>query len=163
MSFSVRPLFAFTSVLLWGGGALAAQTTGKVQGSVTGPDGAPLANAQVTVVGTSFGAVADDKGYYFINNIPAGSYRMQAQYIGMAPGQAEGVRILAGQTLTQNFPLQNKPLTVTGINVVAAADAAVPRDQVTSKSIVSGDLVQNLPVQNVPQRDRPAARGRRVR
>ncbi|HWH02968.1 MAG TPA: TonB-dependent receptor [Gemmatimonadales bacterium] len=149
MSFSVRSLFAFTSVLVLGGGALAAQTTGKVQGSVTGPDGAPLAHAQVTVTGTSFGAVSDDKGYYFINNIPAGLYRMQAQYIGMAPGQAEGVRILAGQTLTQNFPLQNKALTVTGINVVAAADAAVPRDQVTSKTIVSGDLVQNLPVQNV--------------
>lgn len=53
MSFSVRSLFAFTSVLVLGGGAVAAQTTGKVQGSVTGPDGAPLAHAQVTVTGTS--------------------------------------------------------------------------------------------------------------
>src|SRR2546422_3997939 len=52
----------------------AQQLTGKVEGTVTGDKGAPIASAQVTIVGTSFGALTDNKGYYFINNVPVGSY-----------------------------------------------------------------------------------------
>ena len=63
----------------------AQQTTGKIEGTVTDQAGVPLANAQVFVVGTSFGAVTNDKGYYFINNVPVGAYTVRAQFIGYAP------------------------------------------------------------------------------
>ena len=54
----------------------AQQTTGKVEGTVTDQAGVALANAQIFVAGTSFGAVTNDKGYYFINNVPVGAYPM---------------------------------------------------------------------------------------
>jgi len=74
---------------------LAAQeVTGKVEGSVTDQAGAPVANAQVFVVGTSFGAVTNDKGYYFINNVPVGTYSLRAQFIGYAPSEVRAVRVL---------------------------------------------------------------------
>ena len=75
---------------------LAAQAvTGKVEGSVTDQAGAPVANAQVFVVGTSFGAVTNDKGYYFINNVPVGTYNVRAQLIdvredAIVGGRADG-------------------------------------------------------------------------
>ena len=64
----------------------AQQTTGKIEGTVSDQAGAPVANAQVFVVGTSFGAVTNDKGYYFVNNVPVGTYSLRAQFIGFAPG-----------------------------------------------------------------------------
>src|SRR5207302_6439973 len=81
--------------------SLAAQeVTGKVEGTVSDQAGAPVANAQVFVVGTSFGAVTNDKGYYFINNVPVGTYSMRAQFIGYAPSEVRAVRVLGGPTLT---------------------------------------------------------------
>ena len=148
MSVSVRTLFTLAAALVLGGGVAAAQTTGKIQGSVTDQGGGPLAKAQVTIVGTAFGAVSDDKGYYFINNVPPGTYTLRAQFIGYAPTDLTGVRVLGGQTLTQNFPMKPSAVVVGGINVVAAANPIVPRDEVTSKSIVSGDEIHSLPVDN---------------
>jgi len=84
----------------------AAQSTGKIQGTVTNQAGEAVAKAQVIVVGTAFGAVTDDKGYYFINNVPPGTYTLRAQFIGYAPTELTGVRVLGGQTLTENFPMK---------------------------------------------------------
>ncbi|HWH03892.1 MAG TPA: TonB-dependent receptor [Gemmatimonadales bacterium] len=124
-------------------------TTGKVQGTVTNQAGEAVAKAQVIVVGTAFGAVTDDKGYYFINNVPPGTYTFRSQFIGYAPTELTGVRVLGGQTITENFPMKPSAVVVGGINVVAAANPIVPRDQVTSKSIVSQQTFANLPVDNV--------------
>ena len=126
----------------------AQQTTGKIEGSVTDQAGAPLANAQVFVVGTSFGAVTNDKGYYFINNVPVGSYTLRAQFIAFAPTELRDVRVLGGQTITQTIKLTPSAIEVIGISV-EASNPIVPRDQVTSKTIVSGAQVNDLPVDDV--------------
>ena len=61
---------------------LHAQATGKLEGRVRDQAGAPIAGAQVRVEGTAFGAVADARGYYFINNVPAGSMDLTASSSG---------------------------------------------------------------------------------
>jgi outer membrane receptor for ferrienterochelin and colicin len=127
----------------------AQQTTGKIEGTVSDQAGAPIANAQVFVVGTSFGAVTNDKGYYFVNNVPVGTYSLRAQFIGFAPSEVTSVHVLGGQTITENIKMQSSAVVLTGITVTAAANPIVPRDQVTSKGIVAGDLVENLPVDDV--------------
>ena len=129
--------------------ASAQQTTGKVEGTVTDQAGVALANAQIFVAGTSFGAVTNDKGYYFINNVPVGSYTLRAQFIGYAPTEVRDVRIFGGQTITQDIKLAPSAIQVSGLTVTAASNPIVPRDQVASKSIVSGDLVNKLPVDDV--------------
>ncbi|HET7249495.1 MAG TPA: carboxypeptidase-like regulatory domain-containing protein, partial [Gemmatimonadales bacterium] len=110
--------------------AAAQQTTGKLEGTVTDQAGGPLANAQVIVVGTSFGSVSDAKGYYFINNVPVGSYTLRAQFIGYAPTEVQNVRILGGQTITQNVKLSPSAVVVSGVTVTAASNPLVPRDEV---------------------------------
>ena len=126
----------------------AQQTTGKIEGAVTDPAGVPLANAQVFVVGTSFGGVTNDKGYYFINNVPVGTYLLRAQFIGYAPTEVRDVRVLGGQTITQNVKLTPSAIQVGGVSV-EASNPIVPRDQVTSKTIVSGAQINDLPVDDV--------------
>ena len=128
--------------------AAAQQTTGKIEGTVTDQAGVPLANAQVFVVGTSFGAVTNDKGYYFINNVPVGSYTIRAQFIGYAPSEQRETRVFGGQTITVSVKLTPSAIQVGTISVTAS-NPIVPRDQVTSKSIVSGDMVNDLPVSDV--------------
>jgi len=65
----------------------------------------PVNGAQVWVIGTSLGALTNDKGYYFINNVPAGVYTLRATYIGLQPAETRNARILAGQTMTIDFSL----------------------------------------------------------
>jgi hypothetical protein len=128
--------------------AAAQQTAGKLEGTVTDQAGVPLANAQVFVVGTSFGAVTNDRGYFFINNVPVGSYTIRAQFIGYAPSEQRDTRVFGGQTITVNVKLTPSAIQVGTISVTAS-NPIVPRDQVTSKSIIAGSDINNLPIDDV--------------
>ncbi len=144
--------FAAAAVLACSANSLAAQgTTGKIEGTVRDQAGAPVAGAQVLIVGSAFAGATNEQGYYFINNVPAGVVTLRAQYIGYAPAEARGVRVLAGQTHTQNLTLAQQAVTVEGITVEVAANPLVPRDQTTSKPIVQGDVIENLPADAVSQ------------
>jgi hypothetical protein len=127
---------------------LAAQATGKIEGRVRDNAGAPIANAQVFVVGTAFSALTNAQGYYFINNIPTGPVDMRAAFVGYRPVLARGVLVRGGQTGTQDFALEASVVTVQDI-VVTAERPLVPRDQVTSKPAISGDLTDQLPTDRI--------------
>jgi hypothetical protein len=129
----------------------AQQTTGKIQGTVTDDKGAPVASAQVTIVGTSFGALTDNKGYYFINNVPVGSYTVRAKFIGFTAAEVPNVRVQGGFTLDVNIKLTPSAIAIGPVTVEAAANPIVPRDKVTSGATVAGDLVHNLPLDDVRQ------------
>jgi len=34
-----------------------------------------------------------EKGYYFVNNVPVGTYTLRAQFIGFAPSEVRNVRV----------------------------------------------------------------------
>ena len=84
------------------------------------------------IEGTALTATADPRGYYFINNVPAGTYALRVQYVGYKPVRYEGVRILSGQTITQDVKLEATAVEIQELTVVAADQALVPRDKVTS-------------------------------
>jgi hypothetical protein len=130
--------------------ALAAQeATGKIEGSVTDQTGAPIASAQVTLVGTAFGSLTSERGYYFMNNVPTGVYTVRAKFIGYTASEVTGVRVLGGQTLTTNIKLTPSAVAIGPVIVEAAANPIVPRDQVTSKSIITN--VGDLPLDDIRQ------------
>ena len=80
--------FALAAVALgFGAGSLLAQgSTGKIEGRVRDQAGAPIANAQVFLVGTAFNALTNPQGYYFINNVPLGSQTVTASFLGYQAG-----------------------------------------------------------------------------
>ena len=83
--------------LALGAGTLLGQgSTGKIEGRVRDQAGAPIANAQVFVVGTAFNALTNPQGYYFINNVPAGTISVRSAFIGYKSTQVDGVKVLAG-------------------------------------------------------------------
>jgi hypothetical protein len=147
-----RVASAVAAVVLFGAGSLLAQsTTGKIEGTVKDQSGAPIAGAQVLIVGSAFQATTNERGYFFMNNVPAGVVTVRAQYIGYAPNEVRNVRVLASQTMTVNPVLEQRAIEVTGITVTVEQNPIVPRDQVTSKPIVQGEVIQELPVDAVSQ------------
>lgn len=143
-------VFGFAALL--GASSLAAQgTTGKIEGTVRDQAGAPVAGAQVLIVGSAYATTTNEQGYYFFNNIPAGVMTVRAQFIGYAPTEVRNVRVFAGQTFTSNITIEQRAVEVGGINVVAEANPLVPRDQVSSKPIVRGETIEQLPADNINQ------------
>jgi outer membrane receptor protein involved in Fe transport len=127
-------------------------STGKIQGRVTdAATGAPIAGAQVLVDGTTLGNLTNDQGFYFVNEVPAGLQNIRAQFIGYRAFVIEAQRILAGQTTSLNFELEQSAVELEAITVEGERNPLVPRDQVTSKSIVKGELIEKWPVDNVGQ------------
>jgi len=130
-------------------GALFAQATGKIEGRVRDQAGAPIANAQVTIVGTAFGALTNNQGYYFFNNVPVSTVAVRAAFVGYKSAESQGVRVLAGQTVTQDIQLEQTPFQVDEITITAATTPLVPRDEVTTKQRLSGDYVEQLPADRI--------------
>src|SRR5438132_1475021 len=88
---------AVAAALVLGAASLAAQqTTGKIEGSVTDQQGGPVANAQVTIVGTSFGALTNEEGYSFINNEPVGGTNSGSQGITVSTNALEEASVTTG-------------------------------------------------------------------
>ena len=145
----VARVLAAAALLAFGATELGAQgATGKIQGTVIDPTGQPVANAQVFILGTAFAALTNETGFYFFNNVPAGTYDLRAQFIGYQPAEVRGIRVLADQTLTVNFGLSGA-VAIEAITITAAETPIVPRDQVSSRAITTGDNIDQLPVDDV--------------
>ena len=147
LAFALIPiLLALTSP------AVAQVTTGKVQGRVTDAvTGEPIAGAQVRIRNSSLGNLTNDQGFYFINEVAAGLQDIESGFLGYRAVVVEGERILAGQTTNINFELQQEAVELEAIVVQGERNPLVPRDQVSTKSIVRGQVVDVLPVDNVSQ------------
>ncbi|HEX3236677.1 MAG TPA: carboxypeptidase regulatory-like domain-containing protein [Gemmatimonadales bacterium] len=149
----VARLIALAAVAMgWGAGSLLAQgSTGKIEGRVRDQAGAPIATAQVFVVGTAFNALTNAQGYYFINNVPASTVAVRAAFIGYKSTQVEGVKVLAGQTITVDVQLEQTAVQIQEITVVNQTQPLVPRDEVTTKQRVDGQFADKLPVDRINQ------------
>jgi hypothetical protein len=134
----------FVAVSVTSGHAQA--TTGKIQGRVTTSTGQPIASAQVSIDGTSLGNITNDEGFYFINEVPAGLQNIRAQSIGYRTQITSQQRVLAGQTHTINFTLEQAAVEIDAIVVTGERNPLVPRDQVSSRSIVTGETIDQLPI-----------------
>ncbi len=127
-----------------------AQASGKIQGRVVEAEtGAPISGAFVQVLGTSRGAITSEDGFYFINEVPAGVHTIVTEFIGHRTVRVENQRVLAGQTMTVDFNLPTAPIELEELVVEGERNPLVPRDQVSSKAIITGELIDQLPIDNV--------------
>lgn len=120
----------------------AAAQNGTIRGRVTGDNGAPIAAAQVSVVGTQRGALTDQHGLYVVLNVPAGAATVRVQSIGYAAAE-EQVTVPAGGSATQNFRLRQEAIQLERVavtvgsraRITAAEELAVPVDVFTQAEI----------------------------
>jgi len=125
-----------------------AGTTGKIAGRVIDLDGNPLIGAAVMIVGTSYGAMTDANGEYFIINLIPGTYNLRAQMVGMGVQEVQGVQVVADLTTRMDFNLST---TAVGLTTVLVTDqrAMIERGVTASITIVSRDEIKTLPVAGI--------------
>ena len=82
----VMMIALFTTILF-------SQTTGKIKGIVLDEGGDPLPGANIVVEGTTWGAEADEDGYYYIIGVRAGTYTLKAEFVGYSPQEVKDVKV----------------------------------------------------------------------
>ncbi|MBN2089177.1 TonB-dependent receptor, partial [candidate division KSB1 bacterium] len=142
-------LCLFLFVLLCLPQTLPAATTGKIAGKVIDQQsGEPLIGANVSIVGTSYGAATDFNGDFYIINIPPGKYALQASMMGY--GNVKMENILVATNATTNLTFKLAPTVIEGETVVVTADAiAFKKDRTSSVRNVSSDQIDVLPIENM--------------
>jgi outer membrane receptor protein involved in Fe transport len=123
---------------------LSAQTGGKISGKITDQDtGEPLVGCNVVVVGTLMGAATDVDGTYFILNVPAGKYDVQASLIGYQKVLQRDVIVNSDRTTVADFKLKSSALVQQEV-VVEAVRPDVPPEKTSTSTIFRPEDVQSL-------------------
>ena len=151
----VRATLVALAVLVFGPPtrSLTAQAqNGTVRGRVTEAGSQrPVSDVQVTVVGTSFGALTSQNGEYTISNVPAGQRTIRLRRLGFNAADRP-VTVTAGQpttldvTLTQSAT-QLEQLVVTG--TAGAAERKTVGNSITQLDVA--ELTQKQTMLNVTE------------
>ena len=119
---------------------------GKISGVITDEaTSAPLANATLTIVGTSSTATTNDGGYYVMTNIPPGGYDVKAELTGYASETVVGAKVFAGLTTTLNFALDAAEVITLKEIEVTATKPLIKRDVTQSTRIIEADEIAAMP------------------
>ena len=133
-------------IVIFGTHAAIAATTGKISGIVT-DEGTkqPLANAKVTIVGTSTTATTNDAGYYVMTNITPAGYDVRIELTGYRSKTVEATTVFAGLTTTINFALEaSEVVELEGITVTAARPL-IKKDVTQTTRIIEADEIETMP------------------
>jgi len=110
---------------------------GAVSGTVTGSNGAPIADVQVSLPELRRSTTSDSSGHYTIAGVPAGTYTATFQRIGYAPAVRRIVS--SGGDITVDVTLRETVVELTGIQVTASANATSALNSPQPTSVVAGD------------------------
>ncbi|MGH1366692.1 MAG: TonB-dependent receptor [Calditrichia bacterium] len=132
-------------------GLVFAGTTGKIAGVVKDAEtGEVLTGAVVYLDGQNYGATTDVDGYYFILNVPPGSYTLVAEILGYGKVQLQGLRVKIDQTTQQDFKLSSKAIEGQEVNVVAD-QPLIQKDVTASVATIGAEEIAALPVDDFDQ------------
>ena len=121
---------------------------GKIAGVVQDDSGQALPGANVfaEVGGERVGTTADDKGRYFLLNIPPGAYSVEASFIGHQTVRQTQIEVRLDLTTTVDFALKTEAIEGEAITVVAEAPL-VERSLTTSRATIGrAELNNTMPV-----------------
>jgi hypothetical protein len=144
---SRRILFAF-SVGLLATGAVMAQSTAEIVGTVTDPTGAGVARSKVIAINAGTGAARETltevSGDYTLTLLPPGTYNLSVEAAGFRKIAQNGVVLEVDQHARINFTLQVGQVTEV-VDVVAAAPLLESQSSSIGR-VIPGDFVNELPL-----------------
>ena len=117
-----------------------AQVNGRIIGKVIETTtGSVLPGANLVIEGTSRGAAADPNGRFTISDLPPGSYKVTASFLGYQ-NLTKDVEVSANQTVTLNFSLQEAILT--GETVEVYGELTRGQAKALQKQKVAQNIIQ---------------------
>lgn len=109
-SLAAAIVLAIVTVLVAGFGASAQSQFGSVSGTITDQNGRPMVDTTLVLSNapaqTKYQVKSDAAGHYEFVGLPAGSYELLLESLGMAAIKREGLAIAAGQAVTVNAVMQ---------------------------------------------------------
>jgi outer membrane protein assembly factor BamB len=130
---------------------LSAQPAGTVAGTVTGPDGAAVAGAQVRLLDTPLSATTGPDGGYTISQVPEGQWTIRVTADGFRAVQVP-VTVTAGQVAPGSVQLPaTSPIAVidtTGSSVHGVSLAAMLSEEGYEVDLVGRANLATLPVED---------------
>lgn len=138
-----KSLLILIMALLLSPAAIFAQAKASVQGTITDDQtGETLVGATVIVKGTTTGSITDLSGNYAISNLNAGTYTLEASYVGYSSMQ-KTVTITTGQNAVVDFKLKSSAVdlnqvVVTGVvNPKSALESSIAITSIKPKALQS--------------------------
>src|SRR5215471_2893706 len=119
-----------------------AQQVGRIVGRVMVGEGQYLAGIQVTVIGTSRGALSDTAGRFTITDVPAGQQIVRATRLGYSPA-SQTVTVTSGQAITVTLQLTTSIVQLEGV-VTIGYGTQNRREVNGSVSTVRADVMQQV-------------------
>ncbi|MFQ6676386.1 MAG: TonB-dependent receptor domain-containing protein [Fidelibacterota bacterium] len=137
---------AFAFVMAAGVTVLTAGTTGKIQGTVKDKKtGEALVGVNVVLQGTQQGAATDWEGYYFISNIPPGTYTVVFSMIGYRTTEVHEVKVWIDRTTDVHVQLEETAVEMEA--VVVQAERPIVQPEITNKAIsVTSEEIETMPI-----------------
>jgi iron complex outermembrane receptor protein len=135
---------SFFAFLMFFSFSVAALAQTGIRGTITDAAGQPLFNASVLVEGQGKGAVSNDKGYYEITGLKAGTYNLIYKFMGFSP-QNDQVTVVANQMVTNDFQFASKiqdvgDVVVIGYGTQRTKDLTGSATVINEKNFVQGSL-----------------------
>jgi hypothetical protein len=126
--------------------------TGKLSGVIRDRDTRePLVGANVVLLGTMLGASTSTEGFYFVNNVPPGLYRVQVRLIGYQTVVYNNVKVMADVTTELNAALPASAVELGAVEIIAHRPV-VQKDLTSTRTIVDGEtIVKDLRFQDVQE------------
>lgn len=147
---SIYTVLSSIMILFFLSATIFAGTTGKISGKATDAEtGEPLIGASIVIEGTYLGAASDVNGYYYINNIPPGKYKVIASSIGYHKMTVENIIVKIDLTTKLDIKLTPTSVTLSSEVVVRAERPLVQKDLTSSSATVSADDIKMMPVESV--------------
>jgi len=126
--------------------------TGKLMGYIKDAQTRePILGANIILEGTYLGAAANEDGYYYINNIPPGSYRVIISAIGYNKIIYENVSIRIDLTSELNVDLTSTVIEMKEEVVVRSTRPLVQKDLTSTSVTITSDEIRMMPVESISQ------------
>lgn len=121
---------------------------GKIAGRVVDVFGETLPGVNVSLAGTTQGAVTDLDGNYIILRVKPGTYGVRASFIGFASQTMAGVEVIVDKTSRIDFTLTEEVFEGEEI-IITAERGIVQVDRTTTTAVVNSEQLEALPVTSI--------------
>ena len=132
-------------------GGFSQGTTGTIVGTIVEKDtGSPLPGTNAFILNTRLGSAADINGEYQILNVPPGTYRIEARFIGYKSARQE-VTVSADQEVTLDFQLLADVLDLSEIVVTGTGASIEKRKLSANVDVINIKTIEEAAVGSIDQ------------
>lgn len=129
-------------LLLCSAASLSAQQPSSIAGRITDPNSAPVARAQVVLLPSTRGTLADSAGRFILRDVPPGRHQLHASRIGFAPVSLEVEVPLGGSVNGLTITMQPTPLSLPSVHVTGTASGRDPLAVAQATTHLDGAALQ---------------------